>query len=467
MKPTVYKYNIVARNIIQNILPGLMPGDLLPASNELCRMYDTSEITINKALKILVERGLIKRIQSKGSVLLRQPEGLWEVENTETTTLSVMGINPNAWHFMEAFEKMMDRFCELNPYVSYEVTYVDSAEYSNHLKNNNYDLVLVNTWGMREILTTPELEEKFIPLEKIPGLLLDENVYLENVIKWCRSPRGIICMPVTFSPVFMAVNMDYPGIKELAPEEFSSLDKLLDALRRLRQNELPSFYIPFSLNYWPSFLRMRGAKLFSEDGKRCLLDSPEATKAVSELCDLFLKEKLLVPPLHSRIDSDYYGYRVFKSGNLAAVWESGLALNEDYNFQCSYYALPEAAQQVSHLLVEGIMCSNTENTAIIKDVLNYMQTVGALEMFQKCAGITTQKYFAEIYLRSLETSSRNSRVMLDSLEFAQPIIPVPRQKVCRMIEDNLLLALCGVMTPQQVCTESTERANQMLAKENF
>lgn len=70
VKQTLYKriYNTVVEKIINN---EYAEGDKLPTESELAQQYDVSRITSKKALDQLAQAGYIKRIQGKGSYVLK------------------------------------------------------------------------------------------------------------------------------------------------------------------------------------------------------------------------------------------------------------------------------------------------------------------------------------------------------------------------------------------------------------
>ncbi|MFM2488547.1 GntR family transcriptional regulator [Enterococcus avium] len=43
-----------------------LPGERLPAEEELCKIYGVSKITIRKAFKLLTESGTVERLRGKG-----------------------------------------------------------------------------------------------------------------------------------------------------------------------------------------------------------------------------------------------------------------------------------------------------------------------------------------------------------------------------------------------------------------
>jgi DNA-binding transcriptional regulator YhcF (GntR family) len=472
MRIKEYKYNIVAKSIAEEILPELQLNDLLPVSAELCAKYATSEITLNKALKLLVERGFVKRVQSKGTVLVKHPESLWESQPVQRVKLSVLGIPVQSWNFMAAFEKFLDRFCELNPHVSYQVTYCLAGEYSERIKNEKFDLILVNVWALRELLTKPSLAKRFLSLDKMSGVAYDEKAYFSEVVKWCKNDQGLVCLPVTNSAVFQETNLDYPGMSEVPFAKGTSWDNFIAILRTVKKHnslERPLFCMRSGCNYWPILLKFLGSELFSEDGRTCSLDSPKTINVIQMMHELISNERLFVHSTSiNNSEEQKDASNLFATGSLACSWASGFLLSDVYDFKCSYEPLPHQECKASHLMIEGVMVDrNTEYRDTVKDVLNFLQTAGSLEFFEHCTGISSQRYFAQTYIDKLKPTHRGVQVVIDSLAYAEPVISVPRLNVCNYIEQRLNMILLGILPLQETCREIAAKANQMLNDEEF
>ncbi len=54
----------------------LRPGDLLPSESELKKRYRVTQPVIRHALALLVENGLVRKHQGKGSIVVRRPFGV-------------------------------------------------------------------------------------------------------------------------------------------------------------------------------------------------------------------------------------------------------------------------------------------------------------------------------------------------------------------------------------------------------
>ena len=68
MSSNKYLYRKVYQDLREQIISRtLLPGDKLPAESELSQTYQVSSITVKRALSMLQEDGLVKRVQGKGT----------------------------------------------------------------------------------------------------------------------------------------------------------------------------------------------------------------------------------------------------------------------------------------------------------------------------------------------------------------------------------------------------------------
>ena len=73
MKEVMKKYQEIFNDLQEKILNGsYLAGVLLPTEKELQDQYQVSRDTVRKALRLLTEKGLIQRVQGRGSQVLKQ-----------------------------------------------------------------------------------------------------------------------------------------------------------------------------------------------------------------------------------------------------------------------------------------------------------------------------------------------------------------------------------------------------------
>lgn len=73
MKEVMKKYQEIFNDLQEKILNGsYLAGVLLPTEKELQDQYGVSRDTVRKALRLLTEKGLIQKVQGRGSQVLKQ-----------------------------------------------------------------------------------------------------------------------------------------------------------------------------------------------------------------------------------------------------------------------------------------------------------------------------------------------------------------------------------------------------------
>jgi DNA-binding GntR family transcriptional regulator len=76
-KEVIHLYKKVIEDLKWQIEKGdFKKGDLLPSENDLCKLYDTTRVTIRQALSALTNMGYITRKHGKGSIVSEPKSGL-------------------------------------------------------------------------------------------------------------------------------------------------------------------------------------------------------------------------------------------------------------------------------------------------------------------------------------------------------------------------------------------------------
>ncbi|WFE35594.1 GntR family transcriptional regulator [Micromonospora sp. WMMD975] len=74
MVPYVPLWRRIRQDILDRIDAGLLkPGDKLPTTRELAEQYDTSGVTVRKAIDILIESGVLEGRQGIGVFVAGSP----------------------------------------------------------------------------------------------------------------------------------------------------------------------------------------------------------------------------------------------------------------------------------------------------------------------------------------------------------------------------------------------------------
>lgn len=71
------KYKIIVDDIFEQIKSGtIQAGEKVPSENTIIAKYNVSNVTARKALSVLEQRGLVKRIRGKGTIALENSKSI-------------------------------------------------------------------------------------------------------------------------------------------------------------------------------------------------------------------------------------------------------------------------------------------------------------------------------------------------------------------------------------------------------
>ena len=97
MKEVMKKYQEIFNDLQEKILNGsYLAGVLLPTEKELQDQYQVSRDTVRKALRLLTEKGLIQKVQGRGSQVLKQELLNFPVSGLTSYKELVDSLGPNS-----------------------------------------------------------------------------------------------------------------------------------------------------------------------------------------------------------------------------------------------------------------------------------------------------------------------------------------------------------------------------------
>ncbi len=120
-------YHIIVEDIKTKILKGeLKSGDMVPSENQLSREYDTSRVTVRKALSVLINEGYIFTVQGKGNFV--SDPNLYEYEfqfkneehSLDTKLISVEIVKPTTDIRIHMQHHSNDKIVEIKSYLTYD-----------------------------------------------------------------------------------------------------------------------------------------------------------------------------------------------------------------------------------------------------------------------------------------------------------------------------------------------------------
>lgn len=422
MPAKIYKYERVLAYLDNILLPALEPGMLLPDTEQLCRELDCSLITLNHALAILSRRGRIKRIRNKGTVVLAP--ALREKPLPKRRLVRVLGIAPGMWNFMRAMETALTRYRDCHEELEFRFEYPQVDEWFDRIRDHDYDLIFGNTDAIRLIMNSPELRGRVMILEQLRKLEFSREDFPDNLIGFCSELNHWRAVPLTAAPVFQLTNPRHP---EIDPARLpDSLPEFLDYLRRRQRGGRPMLAIRMALSYIETFFRARKLSLFSLDGTRCLIDTPEAQHLLEQLSGFITRDKLLFP-ITTQIESRFFAHNNVLENildeNLAIRWASGLDFYPGNEIKYHITPPPGALHTPgTHLFLEGVMAGINSDPDLVTPILNYLQSIAVQNLLVGCAGVPARQDMRTLLLARLEPAYPGiTRTVHATLPHATPV----------------------------------------------
>lgn len=181
-------YKQIYQSIKDKILSGeLRPKDRVPSEQEFMDEFMVSKITVKNALAVLVDEGLVTRIQGKGTFVSADPTSLTTEPAGRSNATALTLHNYIGLIIPTMKTKVIQRLVD---YVEY---YVKEAGYqlvlhitreSSHEESRSVQQ-LTNTQGVRGIIVFPTEDESYnesllrLSLDKYPFVFIDR--YLRNI----------------------------------------------------------------------------------------------------------------------------------------------------------------------------------------------------------------------------------------------------------------------------------------------
>ena len=459
-----YKYERIRRAVRADFAENLPEGALLPDTEALCRRYAVSAITVKKALRLLAEEGWVRRIPGVGTRVCRPP--LAEHAGRELRVLTI-----DRWTFTESVREIARRFERLVPGVRFRWEPVREADYVAAVRGGGHDLFLANVWGIREVLTTPELQSAWRPLTEVPGLLYEPERCFENILPHCCGPEGRQrVLPFLVSPLIMIYNRSYPHLSEARIPEAPDMEEFIGLMRELKRRGGGKYVFLFlySLNRWLHFLKAAGCPVFSADGRRCLVDTPEGRAGCGLIRRIMVEEALGLPG-EDFLDQRSDGLDFFRYGGFAALWGTYRAHRTPTRCSLHFTRIPHGRCAGGQLLIEGVaVAGECAHPELAGAFLNFMQFAENQQLLNaEGNGFSAFRAVGEAQVRRDAVEKPGFEVILDALTEAEPLIAAPRYPCCMALWRLLYPVFIGNVPVAEGCRYAAREVNRMLENGNM
>jgi ABC-type glycerol-3-phosphate transport system substrate-binding protein len=464
-----FKYIAIARKIYSDYCLQLNVGDRLPTTLEICDIYNTSEITAKKAFSLLAEEGFIKRAPRKGTVLAKKDPQSSFVSGQQTT-LDVLCIDGG--NLPEVMDKITAGYCSSHGNVNFNIQLVKENDLKRFFLRNTPDLTVASGICIREFMSDPKTASNLLSLDDLQGLQFNEGMYLPQVLGSCRDNSGIKAFPLNVSTVLSFINTEYPELDEKlfdSPMNFARFREILTQCRPNANSEFPyPFYIFYSRNRWPIVVKNFGGDVFSEDGRRCLLDQKPAIEALKYLIDIIFRDNLCFPSaIVEGFECINGAYNLFKYNTFLCTWGTFGMCHTQYATKTKIAPLPCEQKPFTPLLTTGVLVNRkTKSKEAVRDFLNYLQLFENQQIITDMSdGFSCQKSIAKQLSATKAREISGFENFISSLEYAEPLFKTPRFSLIQMIHQMLYPVWLGIRPVEQTCRETAAIINKMLSED--
>jgi multiple sugar transport system substrate-binding protein len=179
--------------------------------------------------------------------------------------------------------------------------------------------------------------------------------FFENHVQGCRIQGKLMALPNDGAPEAIWYNVDLFEAEGIEfPDWDWTWDTMTEAARRLTKKE-GDITVQYGVGhpFWLETIWSNGGEVISEDGKKCLLDSPEAVEALTWMQDLVVRHKVSPGPqaLSELSESDR-----FTTGKLGAYYGVRGALGalrsiQAFDFDAAPMLKSNKGKRVTRLLI--------------------------------------------------------------------------------------------------------------------
>jgi len=288
-------------------------------------------------------------------------------------------------------------------------------------------------------------------------------------------------LPKDFSPdamlfynkdLFDKAGVPYPSSTESLP-----WDKFIELAKKLTKTDSSGRIVQYGVymgaSLYPMFIESNGGKLFSDDQKRCLIDSKECVEAIRAVTDLALKHKVC-PPIQVTRDVD--PSIMFRTEKLAMSFFGRWSVpnfREELKFRWGVAPAPHLKKRVNIMY-------GPNGFAIYKNTKYPEQVFRLLEFLvgpdhQRAMGrlgwnIPTNKIaaYSKDFLDNPEHPEGINKIFIDEEKYTIPAPSNPYINFWRMLteaENEIYMYYTGRCDLETALKRAAERINRIIDEE--
>lgn len=364
-------------------------GAYLPSESTLAKQFQLSNKSVRKGLELLVEEGLIVKIDRVGSMVTNAVQEKIRINFGCNSTLSD--------DFL--VEEMLVEFHRLNPGIHVNPITLNSLEHvqsAQEMMDSGFlDVVTFNSVQFQEMVERG-IHQMLEPLDhnsELYPIALDAFSHKEQFYAY----------PLSFSPVVLCYNRTHfqeAGIAE--PDSYWTWNDLIHAAEKLSEarKRHSVYFVPASENRYSVFLLQSGLQVIEDDHNRRML-SPRTAQSLKEYSKLVNNHTIF--PKYLAGDHADATIPLFKQEQVSMVLTSYFNLNQLKQSEINYDVSPlptlerrDPQKSLQITIGAGVVSSTKAKDAACK-LVEFLVSAEAQKIIrQRTVSIPANKQAAEM-----------------------------------------------------------------------
>jgi multiple sugar transport system substrate-binding protein len=310
---------------------------------------------------------------------------------------------------------------------------------------------------------------------------LSANDFYPQLLQGMRYDGKVLGLPSDFSPIVILYNQDlFDRFGVPYPRPDWTTDELLDSAKRLTHDtdsdghtDIFGFSVVDSYNRWPAWVWNNGGRIFSEDGTRCVMDSPESIEGLRFYVDLSLRHKVAPTPGQTmgQQQTDLFASQVVAMAAESRYMYKRLMVSRKLPFRWDVAPMPRRKSQATTFIWGGnCILRSTKHPREAWEFLKFMsgragaainrQTLNALPAFREAAEAET----ANPWVPGVPA---HDHYFLDAVAYGQTAPAPPQNAEYTQAMTILRDAFLGLTSVEDACRNFTDEVNRVLASKVF
>lgn len=399
------------------------------------------------------------------------PQSRREVETTKTQITWLATISPER----ETLLRLVKEFESDNPDISVRVLWVPPNQYQVKLKT------LLAAGLAPDVFTTgdiwlaymlPFLKDLTALVERDAGEIGLADFYPDVSEEMFRGGRCFY-VPVSMNVsllyynrgLFEARGMDPPQTGWTWSDYLDAAQKLTGVDANTGKQVWGSTITGGWWGEWLILVRQSGGELFSDDGRRCLLDTPEAIQGLTFYADRLLTHKVSPPAGRGPSSGFASGVYAMSLGGHASAWQ---LFNQIPSLDWDIQVLPAgpAGREGGEVALSAYgMASTSKHPEQAWRFIKFLTSPYAMEQAGGTGLPVRQSVAAKTLLATGRTTKpRNAAAVYEQLRFARTIPRLPDfiEVTMQIIQPEIDLMLEGRQSPAEAARRAAASANAFL-----